>query len=77
MSVIWINSTETKGGISIGFFAIKGRVTNAINITDKALKEVGRYSLTNEEKKILIDAGFDYIDIENINLEIKSINFNQ
>ena len=49
----------------------------AINITDKALKEVGRYSLTNEEKKILIDAGYNYIDIENINLEIKSINFNQ
>ena len=49
----------------------------AINITDKALKEVGRYPLTNEEKKILIDAGFDYIDIENINLEIKSINFNK
>ena len=49
----------------------------AINITDKALREVGRYPLTNEEKKILIDAGFDYIDIENINLEIKSINFNQ
>ena len=49
----------------------------AINITDKALKEVGKYPLTNEEKKILIDAGFNYIDIENINLEIKSINFNQ
>ena len=49
----------------------------AINITDKALKEVGRYPLTNEEKKILIDAGLNYIDIENINLEIKSINFNQ
>ena len=49
----------------------------AINITDKALKEVGRYSLTDEEKKILIDAGFNYIDIENINLEIKSIDFNQ
>ncbi len=49
----------------------------AINVTDKALKEVGRYPLTNEEKKILIDAGFNYIDIENINLEIKSINFNQ
>jgi len=49
----------------------------AINITDKALKEVGRYPLTNEEKKILIDAGFNYIDIENINLEIKSIDFNQ
>ena len=49
----------------------------ANNITDKALKEVGRYPLTNEEKKILIDAGYNYIDIENINLEIKSINFNQ
>ena len=49
----------------------------AINITDKALKEVGRYPLTNEEKKILIDAGYNYIDIENINLEIKSINSNQ
>ena len=49
----------------------------AINITDKALKEAGRYPLTNEEKKILIDAGFNYIDIENINLEIKSIDFNQ
>lgn len=49
----------------------------AVNITDKALKEVGKYPLTNEEKKILIDAGFNYIDIENINLEIKSINFNQ
>ena len=49
----------------------------AINITDKALKQVGRYPLTNEEKKILIDAGYNYIDIENINLEIKSINFNQ
>ena len=49
----------------------------AINITDKALNEVGRYPLTNEEKKILIDAGFNYIDIENINLEIKSIKFNE
>ena len=49
----------------------------AINITDKALKEVGKYPLTNEEKKILIDAGYNYIDIEIINLEIKSINFNQ
>ena len=48
----------------------------AINITDKALKEVGRYP-QQMKKKILIDAGFNYIDIENINLEIKSINFNQ
>ena len=48
----------------------------AINITDKALKEVGRYPLTSEERKILIDAGFNSVDIENLNLEIKSINLN-
>ena len=34
LSEIWINSTETKGGISIGFFAIKGKLTIAIRITE-------------------------------------------
>ncbi len=48
----------------------------AINITDKALKEVGRYSLTSQERQILIDAGFNSIDIENLNQEIKSLKFN-
>ena len=33
-SVIWINSTETNGGISSGFFAIKGKLTTAIRITE-------------------------------------------
>ena len=47
----------------------------AINITDKALKKVGKYPLTNEEKSILKDAGYDSIDIDNINEEIKSLNF--
>ena len=34
-SVIWINSTDTKGGISIGFYATKGIVRTANNTTDK------------------------------------------
>ena len=49
----------------------------AINITDKALTKVGKYPLTNQERQILIDAGFKLKDIENINQEIKSIEFNE
>ena len=49
----------------------------SINVTDKALIKVGRYPLTSPEKQILIDAGFDLEDIENINQEIKSLNFNE
>ena len=49
----------------------------AINITDKALSNVGKYPLTSEERKILIDAGFSLIDIDNINEEIKQLDFNK
>ena len=49
----------------------------AINITDKALNKAGRYPLTNKERQILIDAGYNLLDIENINQDIKSINFNE
>tara|TARA_A100001388_G_C28689237_1_gene460453 strand:+ start:735 stop:947 length:213 start_codon:yes stop_codon:yes gene_type:complete len=50
----------------------------AIRLTDDALKKVGKYPLTNEEKEILNDAGFNSIDIEKINDEIKNdINFNE
>ena len=48
----------------------------AINISDKALNNVGKYPLTFEERKILIDAGYDLIDIENVNEEIKQLDFN-
>ena len=48
----------------------------AIDITDEALKKVGKYPLTNQEQKILIDAGYNLEDIENINEEIKLLNFN-
>ena len=49
----------------------------AINITDKALSNVGKYPLTSEEREILINAGFSLIDIENINEEIKQLDFNK
>ena len=49
----------------------------AVNVTDKALINAGRYPLTNKERKILLDAGYKLVDIENINQEIKSLEFNQ
>ena len=49
----------------------------AINITDKALSNVGKYPLTSEEREILIDAGFSLIDIDIINEEIKQLDFNK
>ena len=48
----------------------------AIDITDKALNNVGKYPLTTKERQILIDAGFNFQDIETINQEIKSLEFN-
>jgi len=48
----------------------------AIDITDKALNKVGKYPLTIQERQILIDAGYSLRDIENINQEIESLNFN-
>ena len=48
----------------------------AIDITDKALNKVGKYPLTSEERRILIDAGFNLQDIEIINQEIESLQFN-
>ena len=43
----------------------------AIDITDEALNKVGKYPLTIQERQILIDAGYNFEDIENINEEIK------
>ena len=57
--------------------AVTVAMLSAIRVTDNALNKVGKYPLTNQEKKILIDAGFNPIDIENINQEIESLNFNE
>ena len=50
---------------------------NAIKVTDNALNKVGRYPLTNEERQILINAGYDSADIKNINQEIELLKFNE
>ena len=47
----------------------------AINFTDKALINAGKYPLTSEEKRILKTAGFNDVDIDNLNQDIKSLNF--
>ena len=47
----------------------------AIRFTDKALINAGKYPLTSQEKQILKTAGFNDIDIENLNQDIKSLNF--
>ena len=49
----------------------------ATKVSNNALNNVGKYPLTSQERQILIDAGFNMIDVENINEEIKSINFNE
>ena len=49
----------------------------ATKVSDNALNKVGKFPLTNQERQLLIDAGFNMIDIENINEEIKLINFNE
>ena len=49
----------------------------AINFTDKTFTKVGRYPLTTQEKQILKNAGFNLVDIESINQDIKSLKFNE
>ena len=48
----------------------------AVEVTDKALLNVGRYPLSTQEIEILIDAGFGD-QIENINEEIKLLKFDE
>ena len=49
----------------------------AVDVTDKALLKVGKYPLTNQERQILIDAGFNLNDIENLNQEITLLKFTE
>ena len=49
----------------------------AVDVTDKALIKVGKYPLTKQERQLLINAGFNLNDIENINAEIKLLKFNE
>ena len=46
-----------------------------INFTNKVLDEVGKYPLRDKERSILIDAGFNPSEIDLINQEIETLNF--
>ena len=46
-----------------------------LNFTNKVIKEVGRNPLGDEERNILLDAGFNLSEINIINQEIESLNF--
>ena len=46
-----------------------------LNFTNRVLKEVGKDPLRNQERNILIDAGFNLSEIDVINQEIESLNF--
>ena len=48
-----------------------------LNFTNKVLKEVGRESLREKERNILIDAGFNLSEINLINQEIETLNFEE
>ena len=61
---------------SVIMSAVTVAMLMAVNLTDKALLEAGKYHLTSQERQILIDAGFNSIEIENLNQEIKLLEFN-
>ena len=49
----------------------------AVKVSDNAIKNVGKYPMTKQEREILENARYLKSDIENINEEIKEINFNE
>ena len=62
---------------SVIMSAVTVAMLMAVDVTDKALLKVGKYPLTNQERQILIDAGFNLNDIENLNQEITLLKFNE
>ena len=46
-----------------------------LEFTNKVIKEVGKEPLREKERNILIDAGFSLSDIDLINQEIETLNF--
>ena len=62
---------------SVIMSAVTVAMLMAVDVTDKAILKVGKYPLTSQERQILIDAGFNLIEIENLNQEIKLLKFNE
>ena len=50
----------------------------ALNVINKGLKNVGKFPLNDDEILLLRDANYEsLLDIQNINQEIESINFDE
>ena len=47
----------------------------ALNFTDNLMKNIGKESLSEKERSILINAGFDFSDIDIINQDIENLDF--
>ena len=47
----------------------------ALNFTDNLIKNVGKEPLREEERNILLNAGFNISDIDIINQDIESLDF--
>ena len=62
---------------SVIMSAVTVAMLMAVDVTDKALLKVGKYPLTSKERQILIDAGFNLIEIENLNQEIRLLEFSE
>jgi hypothetical protein len=62
---------------SVIMSAVTVAMLMAVDVTDKALLKVGKYPLTDQERQILIDAGFNLTDIENLNQEITLLKFTE
>ena len=61
---------------SVIMSAVTVAMLMAVDVTDKSLVKVGKYPLTTQERKILIDAGFNLKEIEDLNQEIELLEFN-
>ena len=47
----------------------------ALNISNQALKKVGKHAITEQEKEILLNAGFSSGEIDLVNQDIEILNF--
>ncbi len=47
----------------------------ALNISNNALKKVGKYPITEQEKEILLNAGFTSGDFDLVNQDIEILDF--
>ena len=47
----------------------------ALNISNQALKKVGRHPITEQEKEILLNAGFSSEEIDLVNQDIEILNY--